>query len=162
MVRLHAPVLERLPLHRDHDRCSKTPEGPQRREGVRLCPGTPPGQAGRLHGIRKQVCRLKPGVFRKIPEPGTEDRLGSKVEEWELNTLSSAPPRVGEQRAHSRREQDSGHPGHDEMADERDPFLHGQIDQPGCTIDNPACADDQEDAGAKEIEARIKRRTRIL
>jgi len=80
VVRLHAPVLERLPLHRDHDRCKKTPECPQFRQGVRVCPSPPAGQIGRLHGIEKQICRLQPGVFREIPEPGTEARLGKEVE----------------------------------------------------------------------------------
>ena len=110
-------MLERLPLHRDHDRCSETPEGPRRRKGVRLCPGAPPGQAGRLHGIRKQVSRIPSGVFCEIPQPGEEDRLGSEVEGCNLNALSLSPPRAREQRAHQGREQESGHPGNDQMGE---------------------------------------------
>jgi hypothetical protein len=84
VVRLHAPVLERMPLHRNHNRRSATDQGSQRREGIRVCPCPLPSQAGRLHGIGKQICRLQLGIFGEIPEPGTEDRFGSEVEGYSV------------------------------------------------------------------------------
>ena len=80
MVRLHAPVLERLPLHRDHNGCSETPEGPQFRQGVCVCPSSQASQTGRLHGIGKQVSRLQLGILREILEAGTENSSRKKVE----------------------------------------------------------------------------------
>ena len=80
MVRLHAPVLKRLPLHRDHDRCSEAHQGPQCRERIHLCPSPPPCQAGRLHGIGKPIIRIQFGILREIPQPGTETRSCKEVE----------------------------------------------------------------------------------
>lgn len=80
MVRLHAPVLKRLPLYRDHNRRSETPQGPQCRKRIRICPGSPPGEAGRLYGIGKSIRRLHLGIFCEIPQPGREARSGQELE----------------------------------------------------------------------------------
>ena len=90
MVRLHAPVLERLPLHRYHDRRKKTPYDPQRRKGIPVCPSSQARKTGGIHRIGKQIDSIPLGILRKILEPLTEAGSRKKVESRLLNTAEDS------------------------------------------------------------------------
>ena len=68
----------------------KTPEDPQRRKGIRVCPSSPPSQAGLIHVIGKQIISLPSGILRESSEPGTEDRSRKEVEGSLLITAGSS------------------------------------------------------------------------